>query len=74
MNPWTTAAVLYAAGALITCLWVAKACRRNPELRRRHELVAARFGWPVLAFATAVAWPAIVVRISVYGEPHDKES
>jgi hypothetical protein len=73
-NPWITVGVLYAVGALITCLWVARAIGRNPELRERHEIAAARFGWPLIAFMTASCWPVIVARVAVYGEPHDKES
>lgn len=71
---WPMFGLFYAFGALLTCLWVARAIRRNPELRRRHELAAARFGWPVIAAATAIGWPAIAIRVAVYGEPHDEES
>lgn len=74
MNPWIVFSAVYSGGALITCLWVAAACRKNPELRHRHEVVAVRFTWPLLGFVTAVAWPAIVFRLAVYGEPHDEES
>lgn len=74
MNPWIAFGVMYATGALATCLWLARAISRNEELRQRHEDAAFVFGWPLIAAVTAIAWPAIVVRVAVFGEPRNEES
>lgn len=74
MNGWITGGVLYAVGALITCLWVARAIHRNSVLRGRYEEIALLVGWPLVALSTAVSWPVIVVMVTVFGEPGEKES